>query len=115
MSEPRKRPGVGFWATVVLTALVLYVASFGPACWATTVDVSRPGGPRFHAMMIAYLPLGFVANEDNAAAEILQWWMGLGAPDDGRYTFVPTNWAGTRAIGFRGNSKVSSSDSSSLR
>ena len=27
----RKKPGVAFWATVGLVAVVLYVASFGPA------------------------------------------------------------------------------------
>ena len=31
----RKKPGVAFWATVVLVAAMLYVASFGPACWAS--------------------------------------------------------------------------------
>ena len=29
----RNKPGVTFWATVVVAGLVLYVASFGPACW----------------------------------------------------------------------------------
>ena len=29
----RKKPGVAFWATVALVAVLLYVASFGPACW----------------------------------------------------------------------------------
>ncbi len=29
----RKKPGVAFWATVAMVGLVLYVASFGPACW----------------------------------------------------------------------------------
>ncbi len=29
----RKKPGVAFWVTVVVVELVLYVASFGPACW----------------------------------------------------------------------------------
>lgn len=28
----RKKPGVAFWATVGLVAVLLYVASFGPAC-----------------------------------------------------------------------------------
>jgi hypothetical protein len=28
----RKKPGVAFWATALLAGLVLYVASFGPAC-----------------------------------------------------------------------------------
>ena len=33
----RKKPGVAFWATVVLVVvLTLYVLSFGPACWITS-------------------------------------------------------------------------------
>jgi hypothetical protein len=34
MSESRRKPGVAFWATVVVVGLpLLYVLSFGPACW----------------------------------------------------------------------------------
>jgi hypothetical protein len=34
MSPDRKKPGVAFWATVVVVGLpLLYVLSFGPACW----------------------------------------------------------------------------------
>jgi hypothetical protein len=33
MSEERKKPGVAFWATVVLVAVLAYPLSFGPACW----------------------------------------------------------------------------------
>ncbi len=29
----RKKPGLAFWATVVVVVPILYVASFGPACW----------------------------------------------------------------------------------
>ena len=32
MSESRKKPGVAFWATVALVAVLLYVASFGMWC-----------------------------------------------------------------------------------
>jgi hypothetical protein len=35
MSDTRKKPGVAFWATVVVGCLMLYVVSFGPACWMT--------------------------------------------------------------------------------
>lgn len=35
--DEQKKPGVGFWATVVVvTLLVLYPVSFGPACWFTS-------------------------------------------------------------------------------
>ncbi len=34
MSHTRKKPGVAFWATVVVVVvLVAYPLSFGPACW----------------------------------------------------------------------------------
>jgi hypothetical protein len=35
MSDDRKKPGVAFWATVVVVVavLVLYPLSFGPWCW----------------------------------------------------------------------------------
>src|SRR5262245_14028997 len=34
MTSDRKKPGVAFWVTVVVVALPLvYVLSFGPACW----------------------------------------------------------------------------------
>jgi hypothetical protein len=50
MTDPKK-PGVAFWATVALVALLAYPLSFGPACWlakwgaipvATIVTVYRP-------------------------------------------------------------------------
>ena len=35
MTSDRKKPGVAFWATVVVVvALLAYPLSFGPACWA---------------------------------------------------------------------------------
>jgi hypothetical protein len=34
MTSARNKPGVAFWATVVVTvALIGYPVSFGPACW----------------------------------------------------------------------------------
>jgi hypothetical protein len=36
MSEDRKKPGVAFWATVLVVVMLLYPLSFGPACWITT-------------------------------------------------------------------------------
>jgi hypothetical protein len=37
MSDDRKKPGVAFWASVAVVCLpLLYVLSFGPACWITS-------------------------------------------------------------------------------
>jgi hypothetical protein len=39
MTLSRKKPGVAFWAAVVLVIGLLYVASFGPACWLCDRDL----------------------------------------------------------------------------
>jgi hypothetical protein len=61
MSEGRKKPGVAFWATVVVVGGLAYPLSFGPACliwgrhiydWPRVLAVYEPcirvvdGGPR---------------------------------------------------------------------
>jgi hypothetical protein len=33
MSDDRKKPGVGFWLTVALVAVVVYPLSIGPVIW----------------------------------------------------------------------------------
>jgi hypothetical protein len=35
-----KKPGVAFWATVVVVVVLLYPISFGPACWITSRTTS---------------------------------------------------------------------------
>src|SRR5262245_4136495 len=34
--DKQRKPGWAFWTTVVVLLPVLYVASFGPACWVVT-------------------------------------------------------------------------------
>ena len=48
----RKKPGVAFWATVVLVVVLMYPLSFGPACWLS----QRVNSTRV-AVSIAYPPL----------------------------------------------------------
>jgi hypothetical protein len=36
MTPEHKKPGVAFWATVVACIVVLYLLTFGPACWMTS-------------------------------------------------------------------------------
>jgi hypothetical protein len=51
MPDARKKPGVAFWATVVVVVVVLYVASYGPAWWLHV----RLGEPRATGNAIVYL------------------------------------------------------------
>ena len=49
----RKKPGVAFWATVVVVAaLVAYPLSFGPACW-----ISSRVQPSGEVVTMAYGPI----------------------------------------------------------
>jgi len=51
----RKKPGVAFWATIVVVlGLVAYPLSFGPACW---WFASLDGDGDAHVSAI-YLPIG---------------------------------------------------------
>jgi hypothetical protein len=50
----RKKPGVAFWATVVVVVLLAYPISFGPACWI----YSR--SDHDDALSDFYLPIGLL-------------------------------------------------------
>jgi hypothetical protein len=91
----RKKPGVAFWATVVMVAvLVLYPLSFGPACWASSRSGSleiRETCDRFY-YPILWVWLHTPAPIDSA----IEWYANVGAAvylylgegADGRLTLV---------------------------
>ena len=97
MSEPQKNP-VWPWVVVVLIGLpVLYVGSFGPACWVTS---QAHGWSRLqpHRAMIVYFPLGALASRsDTVYGRGLRWWMTFGVKR-GRAAVVHTNAAGTLSV-----------------
>jgi hypothetical protein len=56
MTPSRKKPGVAFWATVVVAvALVAYPLSFGPACWLVERRILPPRatGIVFRPLLVA--------------------------------------------------------------
>jgi hypothetical protein len=74
-----KKPGVAFWATVVVVVvLVAYPLSFGPACW---ISSHLNAGTR--AVTVVYRPItsflddAYVGTLDGA----IRWYAGLGAAD----------------------------------
>ena len=75
MTDELKKAGVCSWIAGLLIGLpVLYVASFGPACWinrGTTV-----GGK---AMWTVYYPILFAANRSTFTDDALHWYARLGA------------------------------------
>jgi hypothetical protein len=67
----RKRPGVAFWATVVVVCLLLYPLSYGPAVW-MTVNAPQPVQEVIvSALQIFYLPLGLVCDRNETLTEIM--------------------------------------------
>jgi hypothetical protein len=96
MSEER-RP-LWPWIVALLIGLpVLYVVSFGPACWLTS---QRYGWSKLqpHRAMIIYYPLGaLAAKRDTIHSRCLCWWMTLAIPR-AYAAVVPTNAAGTQSL-----------------
>jgi hypothetical protein len=89
----RKKPGVAFWATVGLVVVLLYVASFGPACWAFRRNMT-PGTLIFVAK--CYRPL-VIARRDapTPIATSLTWWASLLAPP------ISVTWDGSAISGYQ--------------
>jgi hypothetical protein len=86
------------WIVALLIGLpVMYVASFGPACWLTADP--RPIDPlgrrlRPSSGMIIYWPLGRLADRGPIfVASWLRWWMHVGAKERST-VIVPTDLDG---------------------
>jgi hypothetical protein len=108
----RKKPGVAFWATVVVTvALILYPLSFGPACWwfSTTepLDVflasvmSSARGSTYSDSACApdiYWPLGWAVDHmGETPSEILGWYGRIGLPRE-TALMIPASRDGSRMV-----------------
>jgi hypothetical protein len=72
----RNKPGVAFWATVVVTLVLLYVASFGPAIWLTARGYFRDS-----AVQSVYMPVLWSAAQAESLENVVTWWGSLGVPD----------------------------------
>jgi hypothetical protein len=98
MTSDRKKPGVAFWATVVVVCLpIAYVLSFGPACWISSRTCAKftPRSRRGHyyvpVLGTVYWPLLQLAGRTRIAS----WYSTLGAEKGweleergGRFSFV---------------------------
>ena len=77
MSDLRKKPGVAFWSTVTLLAVLLYVSSFGPAIWVIDHNDS-PSAWSVDAFEGFYRPIIWI--DDNGPAPLtaaIDWYIGL--------------------------------------
>jgi hypothetical protein len=95
MTSFRKKPGVAFWATVMVVVVLLYLAALGPACWITSY--AKCGG---QIVSILYRPLwracllnerteyAFIAYSEFAARDQWTWTNSL----EENYSLDPVDW-----------------------
>jgi hypothetical protein len=77
MSDDRKKPLWPWIAALLIGVPVLYVASFGPACWI----ISRAGqwNVLWAAAHFIYSPVLQVWNHDGTISDAIDWYANLGA------------------------------------
>jgi hypothetical protein len=73
MSEEHKKPTTGFWISIVLVAVLVYVVSFGPAVW-----IEFHTGVGQQAIGIVYRPLCILTVNNNGCARLMSWYVRLG-------------------------------------
>jgi hypothetical protein len=76
MSEERKRRGALFWTAVGLIGLMLYVLSFGPACW---IMANRLPPWAVSIVLVFYAPLMLLSETTGPTHDLLQWYVHLWA------------------------------------
>src|SRR5579872_7282264 len=77
MITSRKKPGVAFWATlIVVVGLALYPLSIGPAIWLTARGYFRES-----TVQSFYMPVLWSAAQAEWLEDGLVWWGTLGVPD----------------------------------
>jgi hypothetical protein len=83
MTPSRKKPGVAFWATVVVVVALVYVLSFGPVCWINC----RTGtcGP---LISTAFRPIILATGKVRGAEPAVRWYACAGVPSGRSPVFV---------------------------
>jgi hypothetical protein len=80
----RKKPGMAFWATiVVVVVLVAYPLSLGPAVWLTARGYFNES-----AVQSYYLPILWSASQAEPLENGVTWWGTLGVPDGKAVTIL---------------------------
>jgi hypothetical protein len=90
-----RRKGWAKWTLALAVGLpMLYVASFGPACWLSAVprlSLVEKGDQRPPALLANYAPLArVIAGDVPAASKALKWWACAGMRRD-YITWIPVS------------------------
>lgn len=97
--EDSKRQNWTLRLAATLIALpVLYVVTFGPACWIAAAP--RTPGQSIRPWMRAWFPVGAAIDRTQTQDHsLIRWWITCGARKGGRI-LVPTKMAGPDYYGF---------------
>jgi hypothetical protein len=111
MGDERKKAGVWPWIVALLIGVpVLYVASFGPACWLTAQPLENgmrnDGWDMPPSWMLIYRPFGIILNEPGSPLKVgINWWATVGIKSTSR-AVVPFGSGGyDHAAAFPSNPK----------
>jgi hypothetical protein len=109
MDDDRKKPLWPWIAALLIGLPVLYVASFGPACWLTSA-LDRHGWVEPNRKLVAYWPLGRILHDTSLArfetprsmvagpvAVLLGWWVKVGLRE-GHSAIIPTAPRGSASV-----------------
>ena len=86
MSDPNKKRGVRFYATVVAVVVavaLLYPLSIGPAIW-----LASRGYLRESTVQSLYMPVLLTAEQAEWLENAVTWWGSLGVPDGKSVDFM---------------------------
>jgi hypothetical protein len=83
----RKKPGVAFWASVVLSLALLYPISLGPACWLTS-HVNTGAS----ALSIVYRPMVWAMLNSETLDQAIEWYSELVAADGWAWAGTDETW-----------------------
>jgi hypothetical protein len=94
----RKKPGVAFWATVVMVALlVVYPLSFGPACWTASRDQSL--SPLDRSVSQVYWPIGWLGMREGILGDTVLWYAKVGMENEAMVS-IPIDASGHLSVIF---------------
>lgn len=91
----RKSLSAAFWKTmVVVTLLVAYPLSFGPACWST----ERAPMTYNRVAPQIYWPIGWLCSKSERTRKVFNWYATVRGPD--YVLIVPANSSGATVVGM---------------
>jgi hypothetical protein len=71
----RKKPTAGFWITLALVAVLLYVLSIGPVAWINFHTGGSRTGWALDAFGAIYSPIIYLARHSEWARNAWEWYM----------------------------------------